>query len=132
VALSYLLDTDVIIWHLRGHDPTQELLREIESQQPLGCSTISMFEVWCGVRPKEKEATLRLLNALLQIPADGEIAVKAAEYWREFRRRGVTLGQGDALIAATANTLRLTLVTYSRDHYPMKDIAFYSPMPRIE
>lgn len=132
MALRFLLDTDVLIWHLRGHEPTEELLRELESEQPLGCSVLSVFEVWSGVRAEEEESTLRFLSVLHNIPADEAIAFKAAEYWREFRRQGVTLGQADALIAATANVLNLVLVTYNRDHYPMKDVKIYDPMPHIE
>ena len=69
---------------------------------------------------------------LNKIPIDGAIALKAAEYWREFRQQGVTLGQADALIAATAHVLDLVLITYNRDHYPMKDMKLYEPMPQVE
>ena len=131
MALRYLLDTDVIIWHLRGHEPTEGLLQAIEGEQPLGCSAMSVFEVWSGVRPREEEGTRRFLEALYQIPASGPVALAAAEYWRDFRRRGVTLGRADALIAATVRVFDLTLVTYNRDHYPMDDIALYDPMPPV-
>ena len=131
MALRYLLDTDVIIWHLRGHEPTEGLLQAIEGEQPLGCSAISVFEVWSGVRPQEEEGTRRFLEALCQIPANGSVALVAAEYWRDFRRQGVTLGRADALIAATARVLELTLFTYNSDHYPMDDIARYESMPPV-
>ena len=132
MALRFLLDTDVLIWHLRGHESTEKLLKELESEQPLGCSALSVFEVWAGVRTKDEEATHQFLSVLYKIPADGAIAFKAAEYWREFRRRGITLGQADALIAATAYILDLVLITYNRDHYPMDDIKLYEPMPPVE
>jgi len=132
MALRFLLDTDVLIWHLRGHAATEELLKGIEPEQPLGCSVLSVFEIWSGVREREKEATHQLLSVLYKIPVDGTIAFKAAEYWQEFRHQGITIGQADALIAATVKTLNLVLVTYNRDHYPMKDITFYEPMPRIQ
>ena len=130
MALRYLLDTDVIIWHLRGHEPTEAVLRAIEREQPLGCSTLSVFEVWSGVRAKEQDPTHRFLDTLQQIPPDGSMAIAAAEYWRHFRSRGVTVGRADALIAATARILDLVLVTYNSDHYPMDDVAFYDRMPR--
>ncbi len=131
MALKFILDSDVIIWHLRGHEPTEELLRELEPEQPLGCSAISMFEVWSGVRSEDEEPTQQFLRVLYKIPVDGDIALKAAEYWREFRGRGTTLGQADALIAATAHVLKLVLVTYNSNHYPMKDITLYQPMPEL-
>ena len=131
MALRYLLDTDVIIWHLRGHEPTEALLRTIEDEQPLGCSALSAFEVWAGARPQEEEPTRRFLEMLDQIPAGSRIALAAAGYWRDFRRRGVTLGRADALIAATAQVRGLILVTYNRGHYPMDDISLYEPMPQV-
>ena len=78
MALRYLLDTDVIIWHLRGHEPTEALLRTIEDEQPLGCSALSAFEVWAGARLQEEEPTRRFLDTLNQIPADSRIALAAA------------------------------------------------------
>lgn len=132
MALRYLLDSDVIIWHLRGHEPTAKLLDVIDMEQPLGCSAVSTFEVWSGVRPKEEEATSEFLDALYTVPVNREIALQAGEYWRQFRRRGITLGRADALIAATARVLGLALVTYNGDHYPMKDIALYKPMPDVD
>ena len=131
MALRYLLDTDVIIWHLRGHEPTEALLRTIEDEQPLGCSALSAFEVWVGARAQEEEPTRRFLETLDQIAADSRIALAAAEYWRDFRGRGVTLGRGDALIAATAKERGLVLVTYNRGHYPMDDISLFEPMPQV-
>lgn len=131
MALRYLLDTDVIIWHLRGHEPTEELLKSIEIEQPIGCSVISIFEVWAGSREKDKQYTHYYTSPLYKIPVDGAIAMKAADYWREFRSKGITLGQADAIIAATANVMNLLIVTYNRKHYPMNDIRFYDPMPEI-
>ncbi len=131
MALRYLLDTDVIIWHLRGHEPTKALLQVIGREQPLGCSAMSVFEVWSGVRLREEEGTRRFLEAMYSIPASGPVALVAAEYWRDFRRRGITLGRADALIAAMVRVFDLTLVTYNRDHYPMYDIALYDPMPPV-
>ena len=132
MASKFILDSDVIIWHLRGHEPTEGLLRELEPEQPLGCSAISIFEVWSGVRPEDEESTHRFLSVLYQIPVDGNIALKAAEYWREFRNQGITLGQADAFIAATAHVSKSVLVTYNSSHYPMNDITLYRPMPQLE
>lgn len=125
MAFRYLLDTDVIIWHLRGHEPTEEILKTIEIDQPIGCSAISVFEVLAGVQEMNHIATTQFLAPLYKIPIDGNIAIKAAEYWREFREKGIIIGQADVMIAATANIMNLTLITYNRSHYPMDDIAFY-------
>lgn len=130
--MKFLLDTDVLIWHLRGHEPTESLLEDLEAEQPLGCSTVSVFEVWAGVRRQEEEVTRQFLAVLYKVPVDGRIAYRAAEYWREFRGKGVTLGRVDALIAATAHVLGLVLVTYNRSHYPMEDVTYHDMMPLIQ
>ncbi len=118
----------VFIWHLRGNEMVEELLKKIEQEQPIGCSTLSVFEIWSGVRPEEEKGTQQFLSVLYKIPVDGEIAFRASRYWQDFRKQGITIGKVDALIAATAQTLNLVLVTYNRDHYPMTDITFYEPI----
>ncbi|MGB9596455.1 MAG: PIN domain-containing protein [Candidatus Poribacteria bacterium] len=93
IAFKYLFDTDVIIWHLRGHEPTEKILKTIGVDQPIGCSVISIFEVLAGVREKEREITLQFFALLYKIPIDVAIATKAIDYWKEFRAKGITLGR---------------------------------------
>ncbi|MBM3215133.1 type II toxin-antitoxin system VapC family toxin [Candidatus Poribacteria bacterium] len=47
------------------------------------------------------------------------------------RRQGITLGQVDVLIAATARAHDLMLVTYNRSDFPMPDITLYAEMLAI-
>lgn len=137
--MTYLIDSDVLIWHLRGHPPTVRLLQELvqtiprseEDVLPLGCSAISAFEIRAGMRPEEKAATEQLLATLERYPVNEPIAEKAADYYRTFARRGITLHMADLLIAATASIHRLTLVTYNRNHFPMNDIRLHEPMPEF-
>lgn len=131
IALRFLLDTDVIIWHLRGNEAVERLLKEIEQEQPIGCSSLSIFEIWSGVRQKEESLTQNFLSVLHKIPVDSKIAFRASEYWQKFKKQGITIGKIDALIAATAQLYKLVLVTYNKDHYPMEDISLYEPMPEL-
>ena len=73
----------------------------------------------------------RVLAAVESVPIDPEIALIAAEYWRHFRARGRTLGDADALTAATARRHGFTLETYNHADFPMDDIAIYEPMPAL-
>ena len=132
MALEYLLDSDVIIWQLRGHAPTMSLLLELSEGGEHACSVISVFEVWCGVRPDERHGTLDYLRALSALGISRDVALKAAGYWRDFRGKGITLGKADVLVAATAAVHDLTLVTYNRAHFPMTDLKLYAPMPDIK
>ena len=53
----FLLDTDVIIWHLRGRHEVTEMLRNLQNMSLPGCSAVSVFEVQMGVKRGEEEAT---------------------------------------------------------------------------
>ncbi len=134
--MAYLIDSDVLIWHLRGHEPTVQLLRalaqrsrEEEAVSPLGCSVISVFEVRVGMHPEEKASTEKFLSALERYPVGEVIAQRAADYYRAFAKQGITLHIADLIIAATAAEYGLTLVSYNREHFPMEDIQVYKPMP---
>ena len=124
------MDSDVAIWYLRGHPATCQLL-DGQLERALGCSALTIYEVWSGVRDQERASTRRYLNAVRCVPATEDVAYQAAEYRRRFRARGITLGDVDAIIAATAKVGGYTLLTYNRRHFPMDDIALYDPMPEL-
>lgn len=129
--IRHIMDSDVVIWYLRGHQPTRELL-DGPLQRALACSTLTIYEVWRGVRDHERVRTRRYLGALEAIPVSATVAYAAAEYRQAFRARGITLGDMDSVIAATARVRGLTLLTYNRRHFPMDDIELYDPMPVLE
>ena len=135
--MAYLIDSDVLIWHLRGHEPTVQLLRTLaqgsreEKVVSLGCSVVSVFEVRVGMHPEEKASTEKLLSALERYPVGEGIAQKAADYYRAFAKQGITLHIADLIIAATAAEYELTLVSYNWEHFLMKDIQIYKPMPEF-
>jgi predicted nucleic acid-binding protein len=52
-------------------------------------------------------------------PVDESIARLAGEFGRRFRRSHTSVGVADLIIAATAQTLGLPLVTSNTKHYPM-------------
>jgi hypothetical protein len=123
--VKFLVDSDVIIWALRGRPETVELLRSIHSIGVAACSPISIIEVKAGARGGEEKNTGRLLEALEVIPVDARVANKAGDYIRQYRQQGITLAIPDAIIAATCTLHELTLVTYNTRHYPIPDIRFH-------
>ncbi len=56
------------------------------------------------------------------IPMIADIADLAGELIRSWRTRGVTIGEADAVIAATASHHKLTLVTTNARHFPMPEL----------
>lgn len=117
-----LLDTDVIIWYLRGRESTRRWMDEITAGGVPCCSSLSVTEVVLGMRLKEEEDTRAFLDALAVIPPDRRIAWRAGELIREYARKGITLDFVDATIAATCLAHGLILATYNLKHYPMPEL----------
>jgi predicted nucleic acid-binding protein len=128
---EYLLDSNVLIQHLRGHDPTTTLLTRLALEGQLGIAAISRTEVLAGMRSHECASTLRFLDALACYPLDTTTADLAGDLIRRYRRQGVTLDVPDALIAATALGQGLVLLTYNPRHFPMPELQLYTQMPSL-
>lgn len=123
----HLLDSDVLISCLRGRKPALDTVKRISSAEVPAISALSYFEVWAGVRPIEEEPVAEFLSSLDLLPVDAEVARTAGEYVRVYRKKGVTLGAVDALIAATARVHRLCLITSNTRDFPMPEIEKFSP-----
>jgi predicted nucleic acid-binding protein len=93
-----LVDTDVLIDHLRG-------TCRLRAEGPrLGISVVSRCELFAG--RDEPEQLRRLLSALIELPIDPAIAELAG-----MTRRETGIATADALIAATALTHRIPIMT---------------------
>lgn len=123
----YLLDTDVLIDHLRGQEKARKLLQGMKQEgASLFYSVISKAEIYAGVLPEEEAAVALLFRSMIEISVDGRIAEDAGKYKKEFHQsHGLLLP--DALLAASARTVGACLVTLNKRHYPMKDIAIQTP-----
>ncbi len=126
----FLLDSDVLIWHLRGREEVTEMLRELQKFEVPACSALSVLEVLLGVKIGEEEKTDRFLRSLRIFDVDREIASKAAQLIREHKGKGMTMDLPDAVIASTCILHNLILVTYNTKHYPIKELKFH-PLPAI-
>lgn len=120
-----MLDSDIIIWCLRGRKDVVEIIRELEKEAVPSCSALSIIEIKLGAKKKEEEATNAFLDALQVFPVDKNIAILAAKYIKEYKTKGKTLDFVDAVIAATAVINDLSLVTYNTKHYPIAELRLY-------
>ncbi len=122
-----LIDTDVIIDHLRGEERALDFLRQMKAEDAdILYSVITKAELYSGVRPKEEEKVAGLLSSMEEVRIDGEIAVAAGRYKNRFyASHGLLLP--DALIAASAKQAGAVLFTLNKKHYPMKDIKIQIP-----
>jgi len=127
----FLLDSDIIIWHLRGRKEVTEMLRDLQRFGLPACSALSVLEVQLGVKKGEEEKTDRFLRSLRILDVNMEIANKAAQLIREYKAKGMTVDLPDAVIASTCILHDLILVTYNTKHYPITEIKFH-PIPPTE
>jgi tRNA(fMet)-specific endonuclease VapC len=120
---SYLLDTNVLVLAIRGRERGLGLLRELAgSGAKMGCSVITVGEIYAGMRQHEATRTAELLEQLDVYPVTLEIAKHAGTVKNEWRIKGYTLTLADTLIAATAIRHRMVLVTDNRKDFPMAEL----------
>ena len=111
-----LIDTDVLIWYLRGNDLAKSAIKNIP--QP-AISSVTHMEILEGLRNKTElkswKSFLKNYN-FHHIPIDAEITTRAV-YWIEEFCLSHKLRMADALIAATADAYGLNLLTGNYDDY---------------
>ena len=117
---KFLLDSDVLIWLLRGRPETLQRLERLEG--PFGVSVISQAEIWAGARDTEHRQIEELFLSLTTYPVDQAVAGFAGKLLRQQRHRHKPLELADALIAATAITHDLRLATYHTAHFMMPEL----------
>lgn len=125
---TYLLDTGVLLRHLRGQKAVVHLMRGLGGKNRLAISAITRAEVCAGIRQDEDQATRRLLARLDTLPADQRTADLAGGLIHRALGQGRMLHLADALIAATAIQYNLTLVTLNRADCEGLGVSLY-PVP---
>lgn len=115
--MSIVLDTSILVDHLRGSDAATEYLASLDT--PPSCSEVSRIEVIQGLRSSERRAASRLFAVVVWVPVDESVARRAGELGRRWRRSHPGIGVADLAIAATAEELEATLATRNLKHFPM-------------
>lgn len=130
MMLRHLIDTDVLIEHLRGQEEAVNFLKQLAVRgSVVFYSVISKAEIFSGIRPDEEEAVASLFSSMGEVPVDGAVAETAGRYRKKFRpSHGLLLP--DALIAASAKKVEAALVTLNKRHYPMDDVVIHVPYSR--
>jgi hypothetical protein len=130
---KYLLDTGLVLRHLRGQRRSVQFLRSLGALGRLSVATVTRLEVHAGMQPEERLATQKLLSGVATYDMDRETADRAGDLIAASRSAGETLSVPDAIIAATAVQHSLSLVTLNKAHfahlsglslYPLDDDAY--------
>ena len=111
-----LVDTDVLVWYMRGNEKARKAIHRLPS---FSISVVTYIELVQGMRNKEELAALRRAMRHWRAEVrhlDQEVSVRAAAYVEE-RFLSHSLQLADALVAATAAVGRLPLLTANDRHY---------------
>jgi hypothetical protein len=111
-----LVDTDVLVWYMRGN---RKALRAIEALEYLSISMVTYIELVQGLRNKSELNTLKNFLQVRSVPVlhVTESISSTAMFLVEQHHFSNSLGLADALIAATAMTHGLPLLTANAKHY---------------
>jgi hypothetical protein len=111
-----LVDTDVLVWYMRGNS---KALRAIEAREDLSISMVTYIELVQGLRNKSELNTLKSFLQSRSVPVlhVTESISSSAMFLVEQHHFSSSLGLADALIAATAMTHGLPLLTANAKHY---------------
>lgn len=116
MVYDYLIDTDVLIWYLRGNENAYTLIHSIGN---FCVSSVTYMELVQGMRTKNE---LRALQKVFKqwnvktIFISEEISAKALFYMEEyFLSHSMQLA--DSLIASTATQYGMKLITANDKHY---------------
>jgi tRNA(fMet)-specific endonuclease VapC len=117
----YLLDTDTIIYNLKGHEAIKKnLQRHIED--PMKISIITLMELYYGAYKSEKVTgnlakVKRLETEFEIIPTGKESAEIFGMLKATLEESGTRLDDFDLIIASCAMAHNLTLVTNNVGHF---------------
>ena len=111
-----IVDTDVLIDYLRGTEDAVAFI--IGHVDDIKLSSISITELYAGVRPHERTGMEAFLSLFEIVSIDSELARVAGLLKQTyFPSHGLRIA--DAIVAATAQQLSADLVTLNIRHYPM-------------
>jgi len=117
------VDSDVLIWHLRGQGKALAFLKELRdmAECEIWMGAMQRAEIVFFMRPAEEESTLMFLSQFKTAPVDQAIVDKAGRLYRKWAPSH-GLDVNDALLAATAMTTGGKIFCLNRKHYPMPEV----------
>jgi hypothetical protein len=117
------IDSDILIWHLRGERKALNLLKKLrdDAQFYLWIGAMQRAEVVFFMRPAEESTTLLFLAQFQTASVDEQIIDKAGEFYRKWNPRSGT-DVNDAILAATVLQTGGTIYTLNSKHYPMPEV----------
>jgi tRNA(fMet)-specific endonuclease VapC len=120
MTARYMLDTDTVSYALRGQGHIKERILKHRPSE-ICISSITLGELRYGAERRNSQKLHELISAfsanILVMPFDDTCADHFGRIASELARRGSPIGDFDALIAAHASALGVTLVTNNLKHF---------------
>ncbi len=117
MARSILLDTDILVDFLRGHNKAIAFVKSSSARIIL--STIVVAELYAGVKGDAEQAVLDDFVSLFRIVSVNAKIAKAGGLYKRDYGKSHGIGLADAILAATAEAENADLKTLNTKHYPM-------------
>ncbi len=124
----YLLDTNILIYFFKGIGNVPDRLLSL-SPKYISIAAISLFELEVGIaksnNPSKRKRQLEVLISRIDvIPFAAKEAKTAAMIRADLESKGTPIGPFDTLIAGTALSKNVTLVTHNTQEFNrVKDLA---------
>lgn len=119
--MTYLLDTDTLIFYLRGRDEVRQRIFSVPLTE-LCTSSVCIGELYYGaaksqMRAARKSEVSQLRELLSAIPLGNAETERFGEIKASLEVRGERLADADLMIAATALEHNLVVVTGNLRHF---------------
>jgi len=117
------LDSDVLIWHLRGERKASNFIRRLRDKDgfAIWIGALQRAEIVFFMRPEEEKDTMLFLSQFETAVVDQAIVDKAGGIYRSWNpSHGIDIN--DAVLAATSMQTGGRIYTLNVKHYPMSGI----------
>lgn len=119
--MTYLIDSDWIVDWLKGRPDAHALFQKLATD-PMAVSVVTYGEVYEGIyygrnRQQIEQAFQQFMRGVTIIPMNRPIAHRYGIIRGDLRQQGLSIGDPDVMIAATALHRSLTLVTQNLRHF---------------
>ena len=119
--MKFLLDTDTCVFWLRGRDSVRERLKAVGTSI-VAISAITLAELRYGASCSAQNRTNHqaiddFISGIKVLETDAAIAAVFGDLKAQLRKQGLLIEDFDLVIAATAQTYGLTLVTNNAKHF---------------
>jgi tRNA(fMet)-specific endonuclease VapC len=119
--MKFLLDTDTCVFWLRGKGSVRDRVKTVGASF-LAISAITLVELCygasCSVQDKANHQAIDdFISGIKVLETDAAVAVVFGDLKAQLRKQGMLIEDFDLMIAATAQTYGLILVTNNAQHF---------------